>query len=63
LVHAGSDRLEVEFVCIPQPLMRSPDVNGGPLAYRVAHQVRLWRAGEVPRVQRTTVEGTLPLVL
>ena len=61
-VRAASDRLEVEFVCIPEPLVRSPDANGGPLAYRVAHEVRLWRAGEVPRVQRTTVEGTLPLV-
>ena len=63
LVHVASDHLEVEFVCIPEPLARSPDVNGGPLAYRVAHQVKLWKAGEVPRVQRTTVEGTLPLVL
>jgi alkaline phosphatase D len=62
-VRAASDRLEVEFVCIPEPLLRSPDVNGEPLAYRVIHQVKLWRSGEVPRVQRTTVEGTLPLVL
>jgi len=63
MVRAGSDRLEVEFVCIPAPLVRSPDVNGGPLAYRVSHQVKLWKPGEVPQAQRTSVEGTLPLVL
>lgn len=63
VVHAGNDRMDVEFVCIPAPLARSAEANGGPLAYRVIHQVRLWNPGEVPRVQRTAVEGTLPLVL
>ncbi len=63
VVRAASDRLDVEFVCIPEPLERSPDVNGGPLAYRITHQVKLWRAGEYPQVERTGVEGTLPLVL
>jgi alkaline phosphatase D len=63
LVRAGSDRMEVEFVCIPEPLVRSPDVNGGPLAYRVTHQVRHWSPGELPQVRRTAVEGVMPLVL
>ncbi|HET7248968.1 MAG TPA: alkaline phosphatase D family protein, partial [Gemmatimonadales bacterium] len=63
VVRAGSDRLEVEFVCIPEPLVRSPGLDGGPLAYRLAHQVKLWKSGDVPRVERTKAEGTLPLVL
>src|SRR5258707_14872173 len=63
VVRAGSDHLQVEFVCIPQPLVRSPDVNGGPLAYRVIHQARKWNPGEVPQVRRTAVDGALPLVL
>jgi len=63
VVSAGSDRLDVEFVCIPEPLERNVDANGGPLAYRLTHQVKLWKAGETPQVERTGVEGTLPLVL
>ena len=63
VVRAERDRLEVEFVCIPEPLVRSQEANGGPLAYRVGHRVNLWKAGETPRVERTTSEGTLPLVL
>lgn len=63
VVSAAGDRLDVEFVCVPEPLLRSPEADGGPLAYRVAHQVRLWNPGEVPRVQRTRIEGTLPLIM
>jgi len=63
VVSAGRDRLDVEFVCIPEPLERNVDANGGPLAYRLTHQVKLWKAGETPQVERTGVEGTLPLVL
>ncbi len=63
VVSASADLLDVEFVCVPDPLVRSPEADGGPLAYRVGHQVRLWTPGEAPQVQRTTVEGMLPLVL
>jgi len=63
VVSASADLLDVEFMCVPEPLVRSPAADGGPLAYRVTHQVRLWNRGEVPQVQRTAVEGTLPLVL
>lgn len=63
VVKADRGRLDVEFVCIPEPLERNPDANGGPLAYRIAHRVKLWEAGESPHVERTGVEGTLPLVL
>lgn len=58
-----TDRLDVDFVCIPEPLTRSPDADGGPLAYRVTHRVTLWKPGEAPQLERTKVEGTLPLVL
>ena len=61
-VTASRDALETEFVCIPPPLSRSPGPDGGPLAYRVTHQVRSWSPGEAPQVLRTRVEGTLPLV-
>jgi alkaline phosphatase D len=63
VVRASAEQLEVEFVCIPRPLERSARADGGPLAYRVAHRVRLWAKGAAPRLERTTVEGTLPLVL
>ncbi|HET7380906.1 MAG TPA: hypothetical protein VFJ24_12750, partial [Gaiellales bacterium] len=63
VVTARPDRLEVEFVCIPEPLTRSADADGGPLTYRVAHRVRLWKPGQAPQVERTKAEGTLPLVL
>jgi len=63
VVRAASDELEVEFVCIPRPLERNDSPDGGPLAYRVAHRVKRWASGEPPRLERSLVEGTLPLVL
>src|SRR6185369_1550277 len=61
VVKAGTDDLEVEFVCIPPPLERSDRPDGGPLAYRVAHRVKRWTAGTAPLLERTTAEGDLPL--
>lgn len=63
VVRTNRDELEVEFVCIPRPLERNDRVDGGPLAYRVAHRVKGWERGVAPRLERTIVEGTLPLVL
>lgn len=60
-VRAGADDLEVEFVCVVRPLERSDRPDGGPLAYRVTHRARRWAAGTAPRLERTEVEGTLPL--
>lgn len=57
VVKAGSEDLEVEFVCIPPPLERSDRPDGGPLAYRV----KRWAAGTAPQLERTVVEGELPL--
>jgi alkaline phosphatase D len=62
-VRVTEDELEVEFVCVPRPIERSSAADGGPLAYRVAHRVRRWSPGEAPRVERTAVEGELPLVV
>ena len=55
--------LTVDFVCIPRPIERSDSADGGPIAYRVSHHVRLWGAGETPKVVRASQQGVLPLVL
>jgi alkaline phosphatase D len=61
VVRAGADEIEVEFVCIPRPLERSESADGGPVTYRVAHRVKRWGNGGAPRLERTSLEGTLPL--
>ena len=61
LVQATADALAVEFVGLPRPLERSQTADGGPLAYRVTHRVKLWKAGTSPKIERTSVEGTLPM--
>jgi alkaline phosphatase D len=58
-----ADELEVEFVCIPRPLERSDRADGGPLAYRVTHRVKRWGRGAAPQLERTALEGALPLAL
>ena len=57
-VRVSATDLETEFVCIPRPLARSDRPDGGPLAYRVAHRVKLWKAGERPQLVQEVVEGT-----
>jgi alkaline phosphatase D len=52
-----------EFVCIPRPLERSPEADGGPLRYRVAHRVPIWRSGERPRLERAVLEGDAAFAL
>ncbi len=63
VVRAGSDQLEVEFVCIPRPVEPTGRADGGPLSYRVAHRLKLWKRGDSPRLERTVLEGALPYVL
>lgn len=63
VVRATSDELRVEFVCIVRPVERTDRVDGGPLAYRVSHRVKRWRRNTAPRLERTLLEGTLPLVV
>lgn len=57
LVTATSDQLSTEFVCIPRPMERSTQLDGGPLAYRVVHRTRLWKAGESPKLEQEILEG------
>lgn len=61
VVRAAADAMEVEFVCIPRPLERSNEADGGSLRYRVTHRVRLWAAGEVPHLRRSSQDGDLGL--
>ena len=56
-VRASSEALECEFVCIPRPIERSTQPDGGPLRYRVIHRTRLWKAGEAPQLEQTVVAG------
>jgi alkaline phosphatase D len=63
VVRAGKDELEVEFVCIPRPLERENRADGAPLVYRVTHKVKRWGQGGAPRLERTVIEGALPLIL
>jgi alkaline phosphatase D len=46
-----------DFVCIPRPFERAATPDGGPLRYRVRHEVPLWRPGESPQIRHSVVEG------
>ncbi|MEK6300568.1 MAG: alkaline phosphatase D family protein [Acidobacteriota bacterium] len=63
VVRARTEEIEVEFVCIPRPVERSESADGGKVVYRVAHRVKRWGHGVAPRLERTSLEGALPLVL
>lgn len=56
-LRVAGDAAECEFVCIPRPLERSEGPDGGPLRYRVAHRVPLWRKGQRPRLEQRVIEG------
>jgi alkaline phosphatase D len=56
-VRVDADTMVTEFVCIPRPITRSATADGGPLRYRVRHEVPLWQAGERPQMRQTIVEG------
>ncbi len=57
VLRVAADAAECEFVCIPRPLERSETPDGGPLRYRVAHRVPLWRKGERPQLEQRVIEG------
>jgi len=61
VVRVDGSTMSTEFVCIPRPIARSPGVDGGPLRYRVRHEVALWAPGERPRLRQTVVEGDVGL--
>jgi alkaline phosphatase D len=52
-----------EFVCIPRPIERAATPDGGPLRYRVRHEVALWRPGDTPRMRQSVVEGSVGLAV
>jgi alkaline phosphatase D len=56
-VRVDATTMVTDFVCIPRPIERSPSPDGGPLRYRVRHEVALWKAGERPHMRQTVVEG------
>ena len=57
VVHATSEFIETEFVCIPRPLERSDRPDGGALSYRARFRTRLWKNGEAPKLQVQILEG------
>jgi alkaline phosphatase D len=62
-VRVDADAMVTDFVCIPRPIERSPGADGGPLRYRVRHEVPLWRPGERPRMRQTVLEGDAGLAV
>lgn len=62
-VRVDGESMVTEFVCIPGPIAHSATPDGGPLRYRVRHEVPLWRAGEAPRMRQTVVEGDAGLAV
>ena len=57
VVRVTSNSLSAEFVCIPRPIERSDQPDGGPILYRVRYSARLWRKGEAPKLEGVIVEG------
>jgi alkaline phosphatase D len=57
IVCATSDAIEVEFVCIPRPIERSPGEDGGPILYRARFHTPRWKHGEVPNLETHILEG------
>jgi alkaline phosphatase D len=62
-VRVDAEAMVTDFVCVPRPVERSPRDDGGPLRYRVRHEVALWRAGEAPRMRQTVIEGDVGLAV
>jgi len=56
-VRVDAQSMQTDFVCIPRPIARSPGADGGPLRYRVRHEVALWQPGERPQMRQTVLEG------
>jgi alkaline phosphatase D len=61
VVSVDASRMVTDFVCIPRPIERAATPDGGPLRYRVRHEVPLWRAGEHPQMRLSLLEGSAGL--
>jgi alkaline phosphatase D len=57
VVRASNREFETEFVCIPRPLERSRDANGGAVLYRARFRTPSWKRGESPKINNEIVEG------
>lgn len=57
VVHATSNNLETQFVCIPRPIERAQTADGGPILYRAQFRSALWKKGETPKLTTEIVEG------
>ena len=57
VVHAAADRLETDFICLPRPIVRQDQPDGGPILYRVRHAAKLWRKHERPNLEQKVIEG------
>jgi alkaline phosphatase D len=57
VVHATSEFIETEFVCIPRPIERSDRPDGGALRYRARFRTGLWKRGEAPKLEMQVLEG------
>jgi alkaline phosphatase D len=60
-VRLSTYEMRTEFVCIPRPITRSENPDGGPLRYRVSHTASLWKAGEHPKLETSVLEGDVGL--
>ena len=56
-VRLSADEMRTEFVCVPRPIARSKEPDGGPIRYRVLHTAALWKSGERPRLETSVLEG------
>lgn len=57
VVRASNAAFETEFVCIPRPLERSDNANGGPVLYRVCFHTPSWKKDESPKMGAQVMEG------
>ena len=63
VVRLTGDEMRTEFVCIPRPITRSEQPDGGPLRYRVVHTAKLWgpRLEKRPKLVQQVIEGDVGL--
>jgi alkaline phosphatase D len=57
VVHITASRCETEFVCIPRPIARIDQADGGPLLYRTRHGAKLWVLADGPKLESSIIEG------
>ena len=63
VVSVDATRMVTDFVCIPRPIERAATPDGGPLRYRVRHEIKLWQPGDAPQLLQSVLEGDAALAL